>query len=269
MNTKLLIEENFHVGLTLISGNLYHITQNKSEIWFHNDNAYNLFYIHLNEYLKTQFTSPLDNKTRVSLFELTIQFCEQYNDNDYFKKFITQAIAFKSFLNKKRIYEKYISPYEMKIETDFAELINIQANYIKHGLYNLNQMKDKLRRIFKVNGVENVSDESYNEHLQYFKEAVLDDRLNFNQTKIVEEVGKFFLALYDLTHSDDNIRIRMVINDFIRKNGRSVRRNILPPENMTAGELFHWEIKGLNCWRFDKTRLTDFIPKTASYLIEK
>ena len=120
-----------------------------------------------------------------------------------------------------------------------------------------------------MNDIENIPDEDYNEHLHYFKEAVLDDRLSFNQTKIVEEVGCYFLELYNLLHCDENIRIRVAINDFILRNGRLAKWNINPPENMTKGELLHWEIKGLSCWRFDQSRLTDFIPKTATYLIEK
>ncbi|MGI8635646.1 MAG: hypothetical protein ACR2KZ_09610, partial [Segetibacter sp.] len=266
MDIRLLIEENFHAGLTLISSNLYHITENKSEIWFHDENCYNLFFIHLNEYVNTEFISPLDNKSKHSLFELTMEFPKSYCDNDYFKKFVSAGNSFKDFLDGRRIYDKYISPYEIKIETSFAELINIQANYIKHSLYHLSKMKNKLKRMFKINGIENIPDDDYNEHLQYFKEAVLDDRLNFNQTKIVEEVGKYFLALYNLVHSDDNIRIRLAIDDWILQNGRTSKWNIEQPKDMTDGELFHWEIKGLSCWRFDKTRLTDLIPTTAHYL---
>lgn len=269
MNTHLLIEENFHVALTLLSSNLYHITDDKSEIWFHDDNAYDLFYIHLNEYIKTEFISPIDNKTKVSLFDLTLQFFDGYNDCEYFKNFIQRGNLFKNFLIQTRSYEKYISPYELTITTSFAELINIQANYIKHSFYHLTQMKGKLRKMFKANGIDNISDEQYNEHLQYFKEAILDDRLSFNSTKIVEEVGLYFQELYNLLHCDENIRIRIAINDFIIKNGRLAKWNIEPPENMTKGELFHWDMKGLSCWRFDKNRLTDCIPKTAHYLIEK
>ncbi|GEO08297.1 hypothetical protein [Segetibacter aerophilus] len=91
-------------------------------------------------------------------------------------------------------------------------------------------MKEKLKRMFKVNGIENIAESDYNDHLQYFKEAVLDDRLNFNQTKIVEEVGKFFLALYNLFHCDDNIRISIAIEDFIHKHGRTSNWNIEPPQ---------------------------------------
>ena len=269
MDTHLLIEENFHVALTLLSSNLYHITEDKTEIWFHNDNAYDLFYIHLNEYIKTEFISPLDNKTKISLFDLTLQYFDTYYDCEYFEPFIKRGKLFKEFLFQTRTYQKYISPHELTITTSLAELINIQANYIKHSFYHLTKMKGKLKKMFKANGLENIPDEEYNEHLEYFKEAVLDDRLAFNQTKIVEEVGLYFLELYNLLHCDENIRIRMAINDFILKNGRQAKWVIHPPENMTKGELFHWDIKGLSCWRVDKNRLTDLIPKTAPYLIEK
>ena len=271
MDTHLLIEENFHVALTLLSSNLYHITDDKSEIRCHDANAYDLFYIHLNEYIKTEFVSPLDNRTKVTLFDLTLQFFDGYNDCEYFQNFNQRGKLLKDFLVQTRKYEKYISPYELTITTSLAELINIQANYTKHNFYHLTKMKAKLKKMFEANGIDtdNISDEQYNEHLQYFKEAVLDDRLSFNQTKIVEEVGLYFLELYNLLNCDENIRIRMAINDFISKNGRLTRWNIEPPENMTKGELFHWDIKGLPCWRFDKTRLTDYIPKTTHYLIEK
>jgi hypothetical protein len=133
MDTHLLIEENFHVALTLLSSNLYHITDDKAEIWFHNDNAYDLFYIHLNEYIKTEFVSPLDNKTKISLFDLTLQHFNNYNDCEYFKSFIERGKLFKEFLFQTRTYQKYISPHELTITTSLAELINIQANYIKHS----------------------------------------------------------------------------------------------------------------------------------------
>lgn len=268
MDIHLLVEENFHVALTLISSNLYHIADEKSEIWFHNEHEYDLFYIHLNEYINTKFISPLNNKTKVSLFDLTLQFFNGYTDSEYFKKFVRQGQLFKDFLYKERNYKKYISPYELEIKTSFAELINIQANYSKHSFYHLSKMKEKLKRIFKTNGLENIPDKEYNEHLQYFKEWVLDDRLSFNQAKIVEETGTYFLELYDLFHCDENIKIKMAINDFISKHGRLAKWDIVTPDNMSKAERFHWDIKGLSCWRFERNRLTDHIPKTDAHLTE-
>lgn len=123
--------------------------------------------------------------------------------------------------------------------------------------------------MFKMNGIENIPEEEFNEHLQYFKEYVLDDRLTYNQTKIVEEVGTYFLALYDLLHCDERLRIRMVVNEFILKNGRTASwKNMIPPDGMTEGEQFYWQIKGLTCWSFDRNRLTDCIPKTPWYYSE-
>ena len=268
MDVQLLLEENFHIGLTLISNNLYRIVDDKSEVQFHDENAYNLFYIHLNEYINTEFRSPLDNRTNISLLDLTIQFFDEYH-SQHFKEFAQSARDFKMFLFKKRIYKYYISPFDIDMEISFAELINFQANYSKHSFYHLKRMKEKLMRIFESNHVLSFATENYNEHLQYFKEAVLDDRLCFNGTKIVEEIGKFFLAFYSLMHCNEFIRIRITIQDFIRKNGQLAIRKIMAPENMSNEESFFWQVKFLSCWRFEKSRLTDLLPVTSTYLTEK
>ncbi len=268
MDVQLFIEENFHVGLTLIDSNLYRIADDKSQIQFHDENAYELFYIHLNEYINTEFRSPLNYQANITLLDLTIQFFKGYN-SQHFVEFINVAKHFKEFLFKKRAYKYYISPYDIKLETSLAELINIQANYSKHSFYHLKRMKDKLRRIFQSNNIQSFESEDYNDHLSYFKEAVLDDRLCFNGTKIVEEIGKYFLAFHALMFCDDTIRIRIAIQDCLRKPGQVGFRNIVPPENMTDEELFFWEVKFLSYWRFDSSRLSDLIPITSAYLTEK
>lgn len=268
MDNRLFIEENFHVGLTLIHSDLYRIAGDKSQIQFHDENAYNLFYIHLNEYINTEFPSPRDHKTKVSLLDLTIQFFDQY-ESLHFKAFVKKAKAFREFLFRPRSYDYYISPYDIKLETTLSELINFQANYVKHSFYHLTRIKGKLKRIFEKNNISNFESENYDEHLSYFKEAVLDDRLCFNATKIVEEIGKYFTAFYELMYCDDTIRIRMAIEQCIREHGQMGIRNIIPPENMTDEELFFWEVKWVSSWRFKSERLTDLIPVTSPYLTEK
>ena len=129
-------------------------------------------------------------------------------------------------------------------------------------------MKKNLKKVFEKNQVPNFENEDYNDHLEYFKECVLDDRLNFNTTHFIEKLGNFFLAYYDLINSNDNIRIRKAIQDFIEKNGKPLTKwNVPHPENMTEVEKFHWEIKFIT--RFDRERLEKFIPKTSKYLIEQ
>lgn len=267
MDYKLLINQHNNIALTLISPVLYEI-KGDDIAYLHSDEHHDLFFIHLNEYLNVKFNSPFDETKRVSVFTLMIDLARNFEGNDSFANFLKEAEEIQDFFLKKRYYRYYISPYEIDFETSFSELIWFQANYSKHSVYHIDELKKNLKKIFKKNQVPNFENEDYNDHLEYFKEYVLDDRLNFNTTHFIEVLGKFFLAYYDLINSNDNIRIRKAIQDFIEKNGKPHSKwNIIPPANMSEVEKFHWEIKSIN-W-FDRARLEDFIPSTQLYLIER
>jgi hypothetical protein len=128
-------------------------------------------------------------------------------------------------------------------------------------------MKQKLKKHFKENNIPNYEEEDYNEHLSYFKEAVLDDRLNFNQTHIVELLGKLFLSFWDLLNSSCQFRIENLIREHIIKNGRQAPWRIQKPNNLTLVEEFFWIIKSRT--RFERKRISDLIPSTWPPLIEK
>jgi hypothetical protein len=236
-------------------------------LYFHDEERSDLFFIRLNEFLNTKFQSPLDSDKKISLFNLMEEFCMQYNQIDDFKSFLSIINETKEFFFKKRFYKYYISPHEIDFEISFAELINFQSNYSKHSYYHLSIIKNKLKKHFKKNNIENYENEDYNEHLSYFKEAVLDDRLNFNQTHMVEKLGRLFLSYWDLLNSKHQSRILYLIHEFIAENGRLVQWKIDKPNDLNDAEEFFWEIKGLN--KFDRTRISNFIPKTWNPLIEK
>lgn len=267
MDIKLLVEQHNNIVLTLISSRLYDLSDDKSEAYFRDEERSDLFFIYLNEYLNTKFNSPLDNKKQVSVFQLIIDYCSLFDYNKYFEKFIKQAIEVEDFFFKTRYYKYYISPYDIDLEISFAELINYQSNYSKHSFYHLSIIKKKLKNVFQKNEIENFENEDYNQHLQYFKDAVIDDRLNFNQTKILEVLGQFFLSYWDLINSPDNGRITEKIYEFIERNGRTARRDIEEPENMSDVEKFHWQIRNVS--KFKRQRIQEYIPKTNKYLIEK
>jgi len=267
MDIRLLIEQYTSFSLTIISPTLFELTDDKSMLYFHDDERADLFFIRLNEFLTTSFQSPLDSSKKVSLFALMEDFCLQYKHNDDFNNFLQIIEETKEFFFKKRYYKYYISPYDIDFEISFADLINFQSNYSKHSYYHLTIIKNKLKKHFKKNNIPNYEQEDYNEHLAYFKEAVLDDRLNFNQTHMVEKLGKLFLAYWELLNSNHQNRIQDLIRDFIEKNGRLVQWKIDKPNDLTDIEEFFWTIKGLP--KFNRNRLTDFIPKTWNPLIEK
>lgn len=267
MDYRLLINQHNSIALTLISPLLYEI-RGENIVYLHSEEHHDLFFIHLNEYLNTTFNSPINNDKQVSVFTLIIDLAEKYKGNESFDNFFKEGKKLHEYFFKNRYYRYYISPYEIDFEISFAELIRFQANYSKHSLYHLDIMKKNLKEIFKKNKVPNFEKEDYNNHLEYFKEYVLDDRLNFNTTHFIEMLGNFFLAYYDLINSNDNIRIRKVISEFIEKNGKPLTKwNIPCPDNMTEVEKFHWEIKFVN--KFDRERIEKFIPKTLKYLIEQ
>ena len=267
MDIRLLIEQQNSIALTLISPLLYELTDDESIAFFHDEERSDLFFIHLNEYLNSRFNSPLDNDKQVSVFELLIDVCYLYQGNESFDNLKREADRVSDFFFKKRYYRYYLPPYTVDIDLSLAELINFQANISKHSFYHLTIIKKKLRQIFEANNIENAPHEDYNEHLRYFKEAVLEDRLNFNQTKMLELLGNFFLAYWDLINSNDNLRIKSAISDFVKKNGRTAIRNIDKPEHMTEVEKFHWEIKSLNFSK--RERLEKYIPQTNQFLIER
>lgn len=144
-------------------------------------------------------------------------FCSQYKYNEDFERFLNVISETKEFFFKKRYYKYYISPHDIDFEISFAELINFQSNFSKHSYYHLTRMKDKLKKHFENNDIPDFEKEDYNEHLEYFKEAVLDDRLNFNQTHIVEQLGKLFLAYWDLLNSQSQIRIETIVRENVEK----------------------------------------------------
>jgi len=267
MDVRLLIEQYRSFALTIISPTLFELTDDKSMLYFHDDERADLFFIRLNEFINTSFKSPLDSNKKVSLFSLMEDFCIQYKHNDDFNEFLKVIKETKEFFFKKRFYKYYISPYDIDFEISFAELINFQSNYSKHSYYHLTIIKNKLKRHFKKNNIPNFEKEDYNEHLAYFKEAVLDDRLNFNQTHMVEKLGNLFISFWKLLNSNHQNRIQDLIFDFIEKNGRLVQWKIDKPNDLNDIEQFFWEIKGLP--KFDRKRLSDFIPKTWYPLVEK
>ncbi len=267
MDIRLLFSQYTNFALTLICPRLFKLTEDKSMVYFHDKERSDLFFIRLNEFLNANFQSPLDSKKKTSLFNLMEEFCMQYNQIDDFKKFLSIINETKEFFFKKRFYKYYISPHEIDFEISFAGLINFQSNYSKHSYYHLTEIKEKLKKHFKKNNIPDYEKEDYNEHLSYFKEAVLDDRLNFNQTHMVEKLGKLFLSYWDLLNSKHQTRILNLIREFILENGKFVQWKIDKPNNLNDAEEFFWEIKGLT--KIDRTRISNFIPKTWKYLIEK
>lgn len=267
MDVKLLFEQYTKFSLKLISPMLFELTEDKSILYFHDSERSDLFFIRLNEFLNTSFPSPLDRNKKVSVFQLMEDYCLQFRYNEDFNNFLLATQETKDFFFKKRYYKYYISPHDIDFEISFSELINFQSNYSKHSYYHLTIIKDKLKKHFKKNNITGFESEDYNEHLSYFKETVLDDRLNFNQTHMVEKLGDLFLSYWELLNSRYQSRIREAILEFIEENGRLVKWNIEKPEDISEVEEFFWTIKGLS--RFKRERLTDYIPKTWYPLIEE
>lgn len=266
MDYKLLIRQHNRIALTLISPLLYDVRDGMVSML--TEEHHDLFFIHLNEYLNSTFNSPLDNDKQVSVFSLMIDLAQRHQGNPSFDKFFSAAKELQDYFFKIRYYRYYISPYEIDFEISFAELIRFQANYSKHSLYHLNLMKKNLKRVFENNQIPNFEHEDYNDHLEYFKESVLDDRLNFNTTHFIEKLGTFFLSYYDTINSPDNFRIRQAIQDCLKKNGRPLKgRDVIMPENMTEVEKFHWEIRFIS--RFKRERLEQYIPRTLEFFIER
>mgnify|MGYP003625560534 CR=1 FL=1 len=268
MDIRLLIEQQNKIALTLINPRLYSLVDDKSIAYFHDQERSDLFFIHLNDYLKTEFTSPHNNTSKLSFFELMINTFQPFTYNEKFNKFLQQAKTVKDFFFQTRYYKYYISPHEIDLELSFADIVNYQSNYSKHSFYGLSRIKDKLQGIFEKNDIPNFENEDYYEHLVYFKEAVLDDRLNYNQTRMLEILGNYFLSYWDVINSSDNYRIKKAILNHIEKNGLLAPRwNIQEPENMNDLERFHWEIRGIST--FHRSRIEEFIPITDKNLIEK
>lgn len=267
MDVRLLIEQYTSTGLTLLSPTLYELSSDRKIAYFHDDERSDLFFIRLNEFLNTQFHSPIDQNKKLSLFTLMEEFCFQYQENETFNKFLKISQETKEFFFKKRYYKYYISPFDIAFEISIAELVNFQSNYSKHSYYHLTNIKEKLKRHFKKNDIPNFENEDYNEHLAYFKEAVLDDRLNYNQTKIIQQLGELFLAFWDLLNSNEKERIDKIINEHISKNGKGSKWNFEKPTDLNKIEEFFWIIKGR--FKYDRKRIEKFVPETWKHLIEK
>lgn len=266
LDNRLLIQQQISFALSMISPTLYWLADDKSEAKFHDNERFDLFFIKLNEYLNTKFKSPIAQGT-TTIFQLLIDVCLHYQGDRYFDIFNEQIQDVRDFFFKKRHYNYYISPYDVYFELSFAEIINFQANYSKHSFYHLDIMKKKLSNHFKKNNIKDYEFEDYNEHYSTFKDAVINDRLDFNTTHIIEVIGTHFLNLWDLINCPTNKRIKDAIWDFINKNGRTKKWDIQKPDNLTKFENFFWEIRGIHAGSRD--RLKENIPKTNKVLIEK
>ncbi|MBL7963516.1 MAG: hypothetical protein JNM31_06690 [Flavobacteriales bacterium] len=266
-DVQLFVEQLGGTGLTLISPFLYELSGDSGLLLFHDTTRADMFWIHLNEFIKTTFPSPLDGK-RCTLFQLAHTYFSMYSPNPAVDQYLETSTTLSEFLFRKRHYLYYISPHDLQFETSLAELVWIQANYSKHNLFHLSNVKERLKKYFLNAGISTVEDENYNEHLGYFKEAVLDDRLNFNQTHIVEHLGKYFLSLWDLMNSSDRRRIDEAVWQYISEHGRLAPLNMIQePPDMSPIERFHWE----NKWhsRIERGRLEHLVPHTPHVLIEE
>lgn len=264
MDVRLFVSQLNSVGLTLIDPRLYALHSDRSAV-FHDQERYELFWIRLNEFINTKFDSPLDG-SKTTLFSLAHSFFGQYTPNDHADEFLRVSEVTREFLFRDRHYRYYLSPHVVAFKTSLAELIGIQANYTKHSLYRLSQMKDRIKGYFKASGIATYETEDYDDHLEYFKEAVLDDRLELNQSLVIEHLGNYFLALWDLLHSPDRKRIDDAVWAFIEQHGRTARWIIDEPPSMSSIERFYWTVKGVSL--SDRGRLESYVPQTPSYLIE-
>lgn len=267
MDYRFLFDQYSSFSLTLITPTLYEVTDDKSMVYFHDEDKSDLFFIRLNEFLNTEFTSPISSPKKVSIFELMYETCEQFNEVIEFQRFLENINIARDYFSKKRYYRYYISPHDIDFEISFKELINIQANYSKHSFYHLNKMKEKIKKHFKENDIPNYENEDYNEHLSYFKEAVLDDRLNFNSTHFVEILGELFVSYWTLINSKYAMRIRHLRNEYKLANGIEEIWKMQKPNDLNEIESFFWSIKG--CFNYDLERLLKYIPKTWEPLIEQ
>jgi len=267
MDYRFLFDQYSSISLSLITPTLYEVTDDKSMVYFHDEDKSDLFFIRLNEFLSTEFTSPISNPRKVTVFELMYETCHLYSHIPEFQIFSKEIEATREYFSKKRYYRYYISPHDIDFEISFKELINIQANYSKHSFYHLNKMKAKIKRHFKKNEIPNYENEDYNDHLSYFKEAVLDDRLNFNTTHIIEILGKLFIPYWTLMNSKYAMQIRRIRNEYKLKHGQEKMWKMAKPNNLDEVGDFFWSIKG--SFNFELQRLLKYIPNTWEPLIEK
>lgn len=125
MDFKKLINEHTSMVLNLIDSKLYSVCEGGEQIFFHDDERYDLFFIRLNEYLNVKFVSPIDGKN-TTLFTLMINVCKPFRRNKNFNDFLKAAEKANDFFFKTRYYKYYLSPYPIKIDTTLAQLIEFQ-----------------------------------------------------------------------------------------------------------------------------------------------
>jgi hypothetical protein len=266
LNEEILFSENVSIMLNLLHKDLYSLPgDSKSTLLFHDHNCHKLFFIYLHDYLSAEFNHPENNKSKISLFKLTMEFCRKYQNDKYFKKVVEEGELLDKFLKRERIYKKtYLPPHILDIKTNLYELISFAGNEAKHSYFRLNTLKEKLRNFFKKNNIPEFDDKNYYEHLEYFMEYVIGDRLNYHQTKVVELVGKYFLAINRMLNSKNCQRVRSARNEAMRTSVPGQMLNIEKPNNLTEVEEFYWKIKWVGGVKDE--RLISLIPETSPYL---
>ena len=107
LNEEILFSENVSIMLNLLHKDLYSLPgDSKSTLLFHDHNCHKLFFIYLHDYLSAEFNHPENNKSKISLFKLTMEFCRKYQNDEYFKKVVEEGKLLDEFLKRERIYEK-------------------------------------------------------------------------------------------------------------------------------------------------------------------
>ncbi len=263
INNEILFRENISMMLSLISEDLYWIAENKSMILFHDDNSHKLFFIYLHDYLRAQCKNPEDWKSDIPpLFELTKTICKKFKDDTYFTDILEKWTALESFLSKERIYTNiYISPHELTVKTNLFELICFAGNDGKHNYFRLSWLQDKLCWLFERNNIKidrNDSKVLY-DHLEYFMEALVENKLNYHQTKIIELLWKYFLAINRMLNSETQKKMNSIMWENHKKGNFTFQ-----PSNLSPLEEFYWDIRQIS--GIPDKRLIDLIPETDSYL---
>lgn len=194
VDIDLLVRENVDAMLTLIGPQLYTVKQDM--IVFRDQNTFQLFFIHLNEYLNSEFQHPLSGN-KVSLLELTVDvFASAFEDSELLRVFLVKSADLTSFLSKQRTYDDvYLDGLNRTVTTDLYELINFHANASKHNYYRIKRLRMK---IAKMIGSLSADGDSVVDSLESYMEFVVENKLLYHSSFLIELLGNYFVAMRTL-----------------------------------------------------------------------
>lgn len=253
-----LLHETHSALAEVIGPDLYSVggTAPEQSILFHNRPCFNLFLVHLVEFVaEGQQSAFIDEKFKnLSLLSGLRWFCDKHpTETDEYS--LNTALSNLETWIEKEVPIKFWCP-DVELEIEFPlknrDLISFGANTTKHNLLRLSKLIGKLERLCEKSGYD-FSPQQLSAVLSAMIEEV-NSRLQYHSSYLIELLGNVFFSLNAL------------IKGRFDKNPTNRVNEMTMPEGITSDIFKDMYGSVLVFKRYDDSRITSHTPATTRYL---